>query len=72
MIALPRSATKALKLWSWKDAHGVVDTREHGLDKGTPKSSFDVHSGTSELKSAESDPSQASPAFITSPPIHAC
>ncbi|KAG8747171.1 hypothetical protein FRC10_002220 [Ceratobasidium sp. 414] len=41
MIVLPRSATKALKLWSWKDTHGVVDTREHGLDKGTPQSSFD-------------------------------
>ncbi|KAG9120279.1 hypothetical protein FRC07_004289, partial [Ceratobasidium sp. 392] len=57
MIALPRSATKALKLWSWKDHHGVVDTREDGLAKRTPKSSFDVHRGThEELKVDESEP----------------
>ncbi|KAG8783960.1 hypothetical protein FRC12_019157 [Ceratobasidium sp. 428] len=60
MIALPRSATKALKLWSWKDTHGVHDTREDGLsqlDKGTPKPSLDVHHDTrEEPKVAESEP----------------
>ncbi|KAG8692780.1 hypothetical protein FRC09_010963 [Ceratobasidium sp. 395] len=60
MIALPRSATKALKLWSWKDTHGVHDTREDGLgqlDKGTPKPSLDVHRDTrEEPKVAESEP----------------
>ncbi|QRW08385.1 hypothetical protein RhiLY_07384 [Ceratobasidium sp. AG-Ba] len=61
MIALPRSATKALKLWSWKDTHGPVDTREDGLvDKGIPKSRLDVHaSSPEELKADESYPMEA-------------
>ncbi|QRV79523.1 hypothetical protein RhiJN_07538 [Ceratobasidium sp. AG-Ba] len=63
MIALPRSATKALKLWSWKDTHGPVDTREDGLvDKGIPKSRLDVHaSSPEELKADESYPMEHDP-----------
>ncbi|KAF8757058.1 hypothetical protein RHS01_03927 [Rhizoctonia solani] len=56
MMALPRSATKALGRWPWRHhTHGLVDTRE-GKDKGKDplKSGFGLP--TSELKGAESEP----------------
>ncbi|CAE6431160.1 unnamed protein product [Rhizoctonia solani] len=58
MMALPRSATKALGRWPWRHhTHRIVDTRE-GKDKHV-KSGFDVPASTAQdLKVDESEPIQ--------------
>jgi len=55
MMALPRSATKALKLWPWKESDRVLDTREDNLrDKDMLEVGFNAPSSApEELKADE-------------------
>ncbi|CUA66901.1 Titin [Rhizoctonia solani] len=58
MMALPRSATKALGRWPWRHhTHGAVDTRQVKEDKDPFRTGFQAPTSTpEELKGADSRP----------------